>query len=112
MKGKIRLFRKALGLVWDSAPGWATANILISVLQSILPLVLIWLIKLLIDGITGAAQSGSGAAGIVPLAIAVVVVYFLDEICTDSGIIFPVTSRLSSRATCTTCFIPRHEGST
>jgi len=85
MKGKIRLFRKALGLVWDSAPGWATANILISVLQSILPLVLIWLIKLLIDGITGAAQSGSGAAGIVPLAIAVVVVYFLDEICTDSG---------------------------
>ncbi|MBK7478944.1 MAG: hypothetical protein IPI69_03870 [Bacteroidales bacterium] len=46
MKGKIRLFRKALGLVWDSAPGWATANILISVLQSILPLVLIWLIKL------------------------------------------------------------------
>ena len=38
MKGKIRLFRKALGLVWDSAPGWATVNIVISVLQSFLPL--------------------------------------------------------------------------
>lgn len=85
MKGKIRLFRKALGLVWDSAPGWATVNIVISVLQSILPLALVWLIKLLIDEITGAAQSGSGAAGIVPMVIAVVVVYFLDEVCTDSG---------------------------
>lgn len=85
MKGKIRLFRKALGLVWDSAPGWATVNIIISALQSFLPLALVWFIKLLIDEITGAAQSGSGAAGIVPMVIAVVVVYFLDEVCTDSG---------------------------
>ncbi|MFZ2339132.1 MAG: ABC transporter ATP-binding protein [Bacteroidales bacterium] len=85
MKGKIRLFRKALGLVWESAPGWATVNIVISVLQSILPLALVWLIKLLIDEITGAAQSGSGTSGIAPMVIAVVVVYFLDEVCTDSG---------------------------
>lgn len=85
MKGKIRLFRKALGLVWDSAPGWATVNIVISVLQSVLPLALVWLIKILIDEITGAAQSGSGAAGIVPMVIAVVAVYFLDEVCTDTG---------------------------
>ena len=85
MNGKIKLFRKALALVYDSAPGWATVNIVISVLQSILPLALIWLIKLLIDEITNAAQAGTGAANIVPMVIAVVVVYFLDEVCSDSG---------------------------
>ena len=85
MRSKIKLFKKALALVYESAPGWATVNIVISVLQSILPLALVWLIKLLIDEITGAAQSGSGAADIIPMIIAVVVVYFLDEVCTDSG---------------------------
>ncbi len=86
MKGKIRLFRKALGLVWDSAPGWATVNIVISVLQSFLPLVLVWLIKLLIDGITQAATAGTTtSADIIPMIIAVVAVYFLDEVSTDSG---------------------------
>ena len=85
MNGKINLFRKALALVWDSAPGWATVNIVISVLQSILPLALVWLIKLLIDEITFAAQAGTGAVDIVPMVIAVVVVYFLDEVCSDSG---------------------------
>ncbi|HSN49766.1 MAG TPA: hypothetical protein VLR52_00945, partial [Bacteroidales bacterium] len=84
MKNKINLFRKALNLVWDSAPGWATVNIVISVLQSFLPLVLVWLIKLLIDEITSAVSSGS-AANIIPMIIAVVVVYFLDEVSTDSG---------------------------
>jgi ATP-binding cassette subfamily B protein len=84
MKGKIALFRKALNLVWDSAPGWATVNIVISVLQSFLPLILVWLIKLLIDEITHAVSAGS-AANIIPMIIAVVVVYFLDEVSTDSG---------------------------
>ena len=41
MKEKIKLFRKALRLVWESAPGWATVNIIISVLQSFLPLTLV-----------------------------------------------------------------------
>lgn len=84
MKSKIALFRKALNLVWDSAPGWATVNIVISVLQSFLPLVLVWLIKLLIDEITQAVSTGS-AANIITLIIAVVVVYFLDEVSTDTG---------------------------
>jgi ATP-binding cassette, subfamily B, bacterial len=85
MKGKIRLFRKALNLVWDSAPGWAAFNIMISVLQSFLPLVLVWLIKLLIDEITLAVSAGTSSANMIPMIIAVVVVYFLDEVSTDSG---------------------------
>jgi ATP-binding cassette subfamily B protein len=85
MKEKIKLFRKALNLVWDSAPGWATVNIVISVLQSFLPLVLVYLIKLLIDEITRAVSTNAVSANIIPMIIAVVVVYFLDEISTDSG---------------------------
>jgi ATP-binding cassette, subfamily B, bacterial len=85
MKGKIALFRKALNLVWDSAPGWATVNIVISVLQSFLPLVLVWLIKLLIDEITHAVSAETASANLIPMIIAVVVVYFLDEVSTDSG---------------------------
>ena len=85
MKGKIALFRKALNLVWDSAPGWATVNIVISVLQSFLPLVLVWLIKLLIDELTQAVSAESFSANIIPMIIAVVVVYFLDEVSSDSG---------------------------
>jgi ATP-binding cassette subfamily B protein len=60
-------------------------NIIISVLQSFFPLVLIWLIKLLIDEITAAVTSGGTAERIIPLVIAVVVIYFLDEISSASA---------------------------
>lgn len=80
MKSKIILFRKALDLVWQSAPGWATVNIIISALQSFFPLALIWLIKILIDEITAAVTAQGPTERIIPLVIAVVAIYFLDEI--------------------------------
>lgn len=87
MKAKIILFRKALGLVWESAPGWATVNIIISALQSFLPLGLVYLIKLLIDSITSATAAGNGTniQEIFLWIVAVVVVYLLDEASTDFG---------------------------
>lgn len=85
MNQKVRLFRESLGLVWKSAPGWATANTLISLVQSFLPLALIFLIKLLIDEITEAVSAGSGISGIVWIIAAVVVIYFLDEISAGAG---------------------------
>jgi ATP-binding cassette subfamily B protein len=85
MKEKIKLFRESLGLVWKSAPGWAFANTLLSVLRSFLPLSLVWLIKILIDNITRASSTGSGIPfdNILWLIIAVVVVFFLDEAASD-----------------------------
>jgi len=87
MKGKILLFRKALDLVWKSAPGWATVNIAISVLRSFTPLALVYLIRLLIDEITGAAGSSEGiqAGNILLMIAAVVAVYLIDELGTDLG---------------------------
>lgn len=87
MKEKIKFFKESLGLVWKSAPGWASVNIIISVLQSFLPLALIYLIKLLIDDITNAASgsAGSPSAGLLWMILAVVVVYLLDEVSGDLG---------------------------
>ena len=85
MEKKIRLFRESVRLVWKSAPGWALANIVMSVLRSILPLVIIWLLKVVIDDITLAAKQGAGAtiANVLWPIIALAIVWFLDEASSD-----------------------------
>ena len=87
MKIKLKYLRESIHLVWRSAPGWTLANIIISVLRSILPLLLIWLIKSVVDGITDAASSGSGwnISSVVFPIVSVVVIWFLDEAAMDIG---------------------------
>lgn len=84
MKEKVRLFRESLKLVWQSAPGWATANSIISVIRSFLPLFLLWLLKNVIDEITSAVSSGSASQVLIPVA-ALIVVWFLDEAFSEAG---------------------------
>ncbi|MDO9581347.1 MAG: hypothetical protein Q7J06_12435 [Bacteroidales bacterium] len=85
MREKINLFRKSIRLVWQSAPGWAFANIVLSVLRSFMPLALVWLLKVLIDSITKATSTDSGIPfnNVLWMIIAVVIVYFLDEAASD-----------------------------
>lgn len=83
MKDKFKLLRESLKLVRRSAPGWATANVILSLLRSILPLLLVWMIKLLIDSITVAAKSGDFSSHILILIILTATVYFIDEISSD-----------------------------
>ncbi|HOW41127.1 MAG TPA: ABC transporter ATP-binding protein [Bacteroidales bacterium] len=83
MKQKFSLLFKSLKLVRSSAPGWATANVFLSLLRSILPLLLLWLIKLLIDKITGASGSGQFTSEIIVLIILTASVYLIDEISAD-----------------------------
>jgi len=87
MNTKFKYFRESIKLVWKSASGWAVMNIIISVLRSILPLVLIWLLKDLIDSITNAVSAGHGesVSDILWLIIAVVIIWFLDEASSDLG---------------------------
>ncbi len=81
MKEKIRLFRESVRLVWDSAPGWTLANISMSVLRSIFPLIIIWLLKVVIDKITIAAGADSGATvtDVIWPVVALAAFWFLDE---------------------------------
>ena len=85
MKEKIKLFTESLKLVWKSTPGWTFTNIVISVLRSIFPLLLIWLLKVVVDDITKAATAVPSATDINILwpVIAVVIVWFLDEASSD-----------------------------
>lgn len=85
MKEKLNLFRESLKLVWNSTPGWTFANIVMSVLRSIFPLLLIWLLKVVVDDITQAVKAGAGVSemNILWPVLAVVIIWFLDEASSD-----------------------------
>ena len=43
--------KRAISLVWQSSPNWMIANVIFNVIQSILPLTLLYIIKLIVDRI-------------------------------------------------------------
>lgn len=85
MKEKSKLFFESLKLVWQSAPGWATANTILSVVQSFIPLLLLWLLKNFIDSITLAAASGESINSVILPAGMLVLVWFTDEALSDAA---------------------------
>lgn len=54
---RLFLLRRAVRLVWQSAPGWTSANILLLVVQGVLPLAQLYLLKLIVDAVTAALQA-------------------------------------------------------
>jgi ATP-binding cassette subfamily B protein len=78
VKLRSRLLARAFRLVWESAPGWTTASLALVAAQGLLPLAALYLLKLLVDALTAAFQSGGrGAGGVLGiLAIAAVVAVF------------------------------------
>jgi ATP-binding cassette, subfamily B, bacterial len=55
--------KRALRLVWESGPGWMVASAVLLVLQGILPLLTLYLMKLLVDAVASAAGApDKGAA--------------------------------------------------
>ena len=54
---------RALRLVWKSAPGWTVANALLVIVQGLLPLVSLYLVRLIIDAVmTGLSNPDKQAA--------------------------------------------------
>ncbi len=85
---KIRLFRESLKLVWQSAPGWASANTILSVVRSVLPLLFLWFFKNVIEIITAASSVPAGASPVSVVlwpVIILIIVWFLDESLSDIG---------------------------
>lgn len=61
----VRMFGRtwrAVRLVWSSSPGWTVASIVLVVAQSGLPLVQLYLLKLLVDAVAGLVRTDPGAA--------------------------------------------------
>lgn len=54
---RLFLLRRAVRLVWQSAPNWTAASIGLLVVQGILPLAQLYLMKLMIDAVTLALQA-------------------------------------------------------
>lgn len=66
--GKPRILRdglrldRAVGFVWQAAPGWTIASILLLVVQSVVPLATIYVFKLVVDLLTGLSADAQGDA--------------------------------------------------
>ena len=54
---------EAVRLVWHAAPGWTALNAVLAVLQGIVPLITVYLMKLIVDAVTqGASEQDHAAA--------------------------------------------------
>ena len=53
---------RTMRLVWGAAPGWTLANVVLAVVQGILPLLGVYLMKLIVDAVTRGIESGDAAA--------------------------------------------------
>jgi len=57
------LLRRAIAIVWQSAPGWTLASFVLLIVQGVLPLLLLYLMKLVVDAVTtGLAAPDKGVA--------------------------------------------------
>lgn len=64
LRSKIRQFLRidlALRFVWQSTRGWTIANLVLVVIQGPLPLLSLYLMKLLVDGVTTGLKSSGGS---------------------------------------------------
>ena len=44
--------RQAVRFVWESGPGWGIANVVLIVIEGVLPLLLLYIMKLVVDSVT------------------------------------------------------------
>jgi ATP-binding cassette subfamily B protein len=66
--GALRI-KRAVALVWRSAPGYTTAGLALMVLQGVLPLVSLYLLKLVVDAVAAAVAAPDPAAAFRPVVL-------------------------------------------
>ena len=59
MSFSVKNITGALKIIWKSSPLWSLTNIVLSVLRGILPLILIYIVKLVIDDVIRIASTGN-----------------------------------------------------
>ena len=62
---------RALRMVWEAHPGYATALLALNLLQGLLPLAQLWVVKLLVDAAVAAAGGGVPAVAAATAGLAV-----------------------------------------
>jgi ATP-binding cassette subfamily B protein len=78
---------RSLRLVWQSAPGWTVANFLLILLQGLLPLVSLYLMKLIVDAVSAGLTSPDKAQALqrILVLITVAALVALFSACCRSG---------------------------
>jgi ATP-binding cassette subfamily B protein len=71
VQGTLRLF-PALGLIWQSGPGWTMARVILLIIQSILPLLSLYLIKLVVDTIAASLTTADKGTAFYHVAFLIV----------------------------------------
>ena len=69
MKVRLKQLSQALGLVWDSAPGWMTISLLISILQGLVPALSLYLTKAVVDALSLLLSQSVDARDFAPLIV-------------------------------------------
>jgi ATP-binding cassette subfamily B protein len=85
---KVFLFLPALRLVWQSSPGWTIARIALLITQGILPLLSIYLTKLIVDSVTAGLTAPDKVAAfyeVLSLLIFAGIVTIINGLCTSMG---------------------------
>ena len=60
-------FKRAIGFVWDSGPIWVIGNIILLAIQGVLPILSLYLMKLVIDAVTNTLSQPAGARDFGPV---------------------------------------------
>jgi ATP-binding cassette subfamily B protein len=86
----------SLRLVWRFSPGWTVANIALVLLQSGIPIAILYITKLVIDAITEVAQQPNPSlSGFLPLVIVLGVLLIAQQVLSTVGNVVTITqSRL------------------
>jgi ATP-binding cassette subfamily B protein len=83
LRSQISDLKRALGLVWECAPGYTVAASVLVAIQGVLPLVTLYVLKLVVDqvvksaGTTDRAEVFEGLLGLVALAGVVAIIHSL-----------------------------------
>ncbi|MDY6972537.1 MAG: ABC transporter ATP-binding protein [Thermodesulfobacteriota bacterium] len=75
---------RAIGFVWQAGPGWTIASLALVVIQGTLPLLALYLMKLIVDAVTLASGDPNRAAAFVDVALLIgvaVSVALLNALC-------------------------------
>jgi ATP-binding cassette, subfamily B, bacterial len=87
----LRNLKRAFRLVWRSAPGWTAAGMSLVIVQSLVPLASLYIMKLIVDRVTGTIASpgtGSSFTSIAGLIVLAAVAALVSALCRSlSGIV-------------------------
>jgi len=76
--------RRALHLVWQSSPRWTIANLILSFIQGVLPLLSLYLTKLLVDTVSSSlTQNPQALQQIIELVVVTGVIALITDLCSS-----------------------------